>query len=115
MFYSHRIRPGEEGYTEVAPTYLPPVERFLNIYPISGELLLLSGGDLTRKTLRAQLPTGSKDEYIEGDLLFVENVPDEDQSPTDPNADYCVQTVLEGHSYTEILLEKRIASAHAER
>lgn len=110
VYYCRRLAPGDEAYQEGVDLFEAPVLRRLNVRPVSGEAVLVSGGELSQKTLVAKLPIKSLDVYYENDRLFVYASPPDNSAfdPADPKADYRVTSVLQGFSVIEIILERMV-------
>ena len=69
IWYCRRLEPWESEYVEGMEKFAPPVPRRLNVYPVSSELLLESGGDLNSQYLKGKLPTEYPELYAEGASL----------------------------------------------
>lgn len=88
--------------------FAPPVSRRINLFPVSSELILESGGDLNTQYLRGRLPTSHPDKYVEGDRCCVHTHPPAEHDPENPGCDYVVETVKEAHRTVEIMLRKLV-------
>ncbi len=110
VYYCRRLTPEDEGYQEGIDLFELPVLRRLNVRSVSGEAVLVSGGELSQKTLVAKLPVKNPDVYYENDRLFVYASPPDTDSfdPADPKADYRITSVLQGFNVVEIILERMV-------
>ncbi len=110
VYYCRRLSPQDEGYQEGVDLFGSPVPRRRNVRPVSAEAVLVSGGELSQKTLVARLPVKSLDTYHENDRVFVYASPPEPGSfdPADPKTDYRVTGVLQGFHVVEIILERMV-------
>lgn len=81
--------------------------RRLNLLPISGELTLLSGGEVNSMYLKARIKKCVQS-YSEGDRAYVNIEPPEEHDMLCDKADYVLKTVLTGHNVTELIFEKRL-------
>lgn len=109
IWYCQRIRPADEGYIDDnVERFREPVQRYLNLHPISGETMLVSGGELHVQVISIRLPKGHPDKYFEGDRMFVYNSPSGEFDPIEPGCDYRIISVLPMHSFVEILAQKLV-------
>ena len=106
IWYCRRLEKWESEYVEGMEKFAPPVQRRLNVYPVSSELILESGGDLSTQYLKGKLPSGYPELYAEGDRCFIHKTPPKEHDPEDPGCDYAVESVKDGHKVTEILFRK---------
>lgn len=106
--YCRRLKPGDDGYLDGIESFAPPVKRLLNYRSISGEALLLSGGEVKTETLSARMPVGDPDAYREGDRAFIKAQASGDFDPVDPGCDFRVASVREAHGIREILFERLV-------
>lgn len=108
VYYSKRIQSGEENYQEGIETFAAPIKRFLHFRSISGEAVLLTGGELSEKRLVSRISSFSKDKYFENDRLYIGiDIPSE-FDPVDPKANYRVVSVSTNPNITEIVFEKMV-------
>lgn len=106
--YCRRLQPQDEGYMEGMNLFYPPVTRWLNVLPISGETTLASGGELTEQYLKARLPAGNPEKYFEKDQLYIRKNPPAEFDPADPQCDFEVRSSLPGHNVTELILKRLV-------
>lgn len=109
IYYCYRLQPQDEGYTEGMELFRAPVKRWLNIRSISGEAVLLSGGELTEQRLVAKFSANRPDKYNENDRLLIGKEPSTEFDPIDPGANYRVTSVSLGHNVTEIIMERLVS------
>lgn len=102
IYYCRRLPYSDDEIERFAP----PERRYLNITSISDKLTLMSAGELSERTLTARIPMSHKDEYFEGDRLFVYTTPSEEFDETDPKCDFIVKSVLPMHMYKTISAER---------
>lgn len=107
--YCRRLTPEDAGYQDGVELFAPPEIRWLNLLPISGELMLVSGGSLNTQFLKAKLPAWMPEVYQEGDRCYVHKEAPAEFAPEEPGCDYVVRSVLQGHSVTELMLEKMVS------
>lgn len=110
IHYCRRLESWESGYVEGMEIFAPPIERRINLTPISSELILESGGDLNTQYLRGKLPASYPDKYVEGDRCYVHTYPPAEHNAENPGCDYVVETVKEAHRTVEIMLRKLVGS-----
>lgn len=108
IWYCCRLQPTDEGYVKDIERFREPIQRYLNLNPISGELMLMSGGELNVQTITIRLPKGHPDKYFEGDRMFVYRKPEGQFNPIEPGCDYKILSVLPMHTFTEILARKLV-------
>lgn len=108
IHYCYRLQENDDGYQEGIETFLPPAARWLNVLPVSGELLLASGGELNTRYLRARMPFPHPEKYYEGDRIYIRKDVEEPFDPYHPAANYVIRSVLTGHAVTEILMERLV-------
>lgn len=110
VYLCQRLGPEEDGYQEGIDLFHPPVSKRLNLRSVSGEAILVSGGELAEKTLIARMPEHMTKDFRENDRVFVHKTPsaEEEFDPAAPGGDYRVVSVLPGFQLTEIILERVI-------
>lgn len=109
VLYCYRLQPRDEGYQEGVNLFQPPVARWLNVLPISGETTLASGGELKEQYLKARLPANCPEKYFEKDRLYIRKEPPAEFDPADPQCDFEVQSSLPGHNVTELILKRLVS------
>ena len=106
IYYCYRLQPQDEGYQEGIETFSPPVKRYLHYRSISGEAVLLAGGELSEKRLVSKVSSFSADKYFENDRLFINKSPPGEFDPIDPGANYRIVSVSVNPNVTEIIFEQ---------
>lgn len=108
IYYCRRIESWESSYVEGMELFAPPTPRRINLFPVSSELILESGGELSTQYLRGRLPLSHPDKYVEGDRCYVHTNLRAEHNPEDPGCDYVVESVKEGHNVVEIMLKRLV-------
>lgn len=106
--YCYRLHIDDDGYVDGVETFRSPVFRWLNVLPVSGEMMLANGGELSSRYMKARIPKNHPDSYFEGDRVYIDQAIEPEFDPISPNANYVIRSVLPGHSVTEILFERLV-------
>lgn len=115
IFHCHRIREGEDGFQRGFDLFRKPVPRRLNIRSVSGELSLVTGGELNNRNLIAKIRGPCP--YQEGDRCYINARPPREHDAMCNTADYKIVSVLRGHDVSEVIFEKvmgRIENANVQ-
>lgn len=108
LWYSKRLVEGDTGYIDDGiERFAFPVQRKLNYRFLSGELSLVSAGELKTGIITARCLRGHPDKYFEGDRLYIGEAP-KNFDPIDPKAGFKIVSVLNMHNIVEIIAEKLI-------
>ena len=106
VYYCRRLEAQDEGFEENLEAFAPPVKRWMNIRSVSGEAVLLSGGELTEQRIVAKIYGPHC--YHENDRLFVGKSLPAEFDPIAPNANYRIVSVSINHQITELIMEKLV-------
>lgn len=106
IFHCHRIREGEDGYQRGLDLFCKPISRMINIRGVSGELSLVTGGELNTKNLIAKVAGPCP--YQEGDRCYIDVRPPKEHDVMCNSADYKVVSVLRVHNVSEVVFEKTV-------
>ena len=108
IYYCYRLHPDDEGYLEGVEQFREPEKRMLHFRSVSGEAILLSGGEISEKRIVAKTSSYSKEKYFENDRLYIGINPPETFDPLDPRANYRIISVSVNPNVQEIVMERMV-------
>lgn len=110
VYHCHRVKEGESGFVAGFDKYLPPIEKWLSIRSVSGEAILVTGGELNNRNLICKLPSAIND-FSENDRCYIGVIPPQKYDFMCNGADYRVVSVLTSFGFTEIIFERVVGNA----
>jgi len=110
VYLYKRIQEGEEGFEPGIEKFKEPEKFMLHFKPMSGESLILTGGEMSKKKVVAKLSSTYKDTFHEQDRLLLNGEPKDVFDDLNPFADFRIISVSTHYRVTEVIAEQIVYS-----